>query len=105
MTEVDYLRQLDLLERHEKVVDRLEKLLPTAEKLALHLNAQTDDATSLIFQLLELNRGLAFLLNQTSIKLMEKNIHQLIGEYETTQERGKHFDPGIPKKILNGVGK
>ena len=45
MSKEESLQELDRrLERIEKATSRLEFLLPTAEKLALHLNAQTDDA-------------------------------------------------------------
>ncbi|MDA2933438.1 hypothetical protein MYX82_03750 [Acidobacteria bacterium AH-259-D05] len=95
------IEELDArLDRLEKITDRLEFLLPTAEKIALHLNAQTDDAMELIATLEEINRGGAMLLNGFSRSLMEKSIHEELDKWEQEQERSSKVNAGVPKKIL-----
>ncbi len=95
--------QLELLERFEQVADRLELLLSTAEKLSLHLSAQTDDAMGLISQLQELKRAFAFLLNRTSRAITEKAIWDQLDKYEAELKQSKKFYPGyqgVIEKVL-----
>ena len=92
-----------MITRLERVADRLEFLLPTAEKLALHLNAQTDDATGLIFELQELKRGFAFLLNRTSRAITEKAIWDELEAHEAKLKQSRRFYdgyPGVYQKVL-----
>jgi len=120
MTREEFLKEYrTLVKRNEKAAQQNERAAASNERSAntmvgvikaereiiVHQHNLTDDLMGAISGLNELSKGFSFLLNQTSIKLMEKNIHQLIGEYETQQERGKQFEPGVPKEILNGVGK
>jgi len=61
------------VERLEQVLVRFESLVPTAEKLALMLNNQTDDA-------LELCMRLEAVCDALSRKLFEKAIHERVEE-------------------------
>ena len=82
-----------LIERFERVADRLEILLPTAEKLVVHLDAQTDDATEIIMRLESVADAL-------SRKLFEKAINEWVDEERQLQQRLKNpittggFKPG-----------
>ena len=69
-------------ERLEQTLSRLERLVPTAEKLALMLNDQTDDA-------LELCMRLEAICNAFSRKLFEKAINDRIEEERQRKERLK----------------
>ena len=92
-----------LIERFEQVADRLEVLLPTAEKLALHLNSQTDEAFDLIYQLQELKRAFALLLNRASIATTRTAIQDQLDKYEAElKQSGRFYDgyPGIYRKVL-----
>ena len=92
-----------LIERFERVADRLELLLPTAQKLALHLNAQTDDSMGLICQLQELKRAFACLLNRTSRAITEKSIWDQLDKYEAELKQSKRFYPGYPGVPRNAL--
>lgn len=73
----------NLIERLERVVDRLEFLLPTAENLVVHLNAQTDDAMEIIMRLESVADAL-------SRKLFEKAINEWVDEERQLQQRLKN---------------
>ena len=96
MTKEKFLLEYDLL------VNRNERAARNMEECVLHIHAQMDDLMGAIHQVDNLKRAFAFLLNQTGIKLLSKDIHKMIEEHEQQQENG--FDPGVPKKILSGVG-
>ena len=69
-------------ERLEQTLSRLEKLVPTAEKLALMLNDQTNDA-------LELCMRLEAICNAFSRKMFEKAINEWVEEERQRKERLK----------------
>ncbi len=110
MTKEEFLDQYKaLVERGERVAHRIEltsdRNTKNMEELIKHTNALMDDLMGALAGVNELSKGFAVLLNQTSIKLLEENIHQLIDEHKTNQENGKKFEPGIPQDILNRVDK
>jgi len=86
----------------EEFLKRLELLMGTAEKLALHLNAQTDDAMDLIFQLQEERRRFAIIADALSRKLFEKAITQMIDEERESQARAKSKRSGGGFDLKNG---
>ena len=93
-----------LVERNEKAAASFEC---SAQMMADIVKAQreiTEHQEDLAGDLNELSKGFALLLNRTSIRLMEKNIHQLVDEHKEQEERGKKFNPGVPKKILKKAG-
>ena len=113
MNREEHLKQYEaLVKRNEKAAASMEhsaqtmvSVVKAEREIVKHQYALGDDLMGAISGVNELSKGFAVLLNRTSIKLMEKNIHQLIDEHQTEQENGKGFEPGIPKKILSGVGK
>ena len=68
-----------LAERLEQMLARFERLVPTAEKLALILNDQTDDARELCMRL-------AAICDALSRKLFEKAIHEWVEEERQRKE-------------------
>ena len=94
MTEEEFLR------RHERLTDRLERLMETNKQLALYLNAQIDDTTNLTYQLQEERRRFATIADVLSRKLFEKAIHEWVDEERERQRRMRNprttggFQPG-----------
>ena len=110
MTRKEHLEEYrKLVKRSELAADRIEltsdRNTKNMEEFIKHTNALMDDLMGAIAGVNELSKGFAVLLNQTSIKLLSKNIHQLIDEHKTNQENGKKFEPGIPQDILKRVDK
>ena len=113
MTKEKHLKQYEaLVERNEKAAASMEhsaqsmvSVVKAEREIVKHQYKLIDGLEEAISGVNELSKGFAVLLNRTSIKLMSKNIHQLIDEYQTEQENGRGFEPGVPRKILNGVDK
>lgn len=68
-----------LAERLEQMLARFERLVPTAEKLALMLNSQTDDAREVCMRL-------EAICDALSRKLFEKAIHEWVEEERQRKE-------------------
>ena len=98
MTKEKFLLEYDLL------VNRNERAARNMEECVLHIHAQMDDLMGAISGVNELSKGFATLLNQTSVKLTEQGIHEMIADFEAARERGKKFSPGVPKEVLKKVG-
>lgn len=92
------------LQDYEELVRRNERAARNMEESVLHIHAQMDDLMGAISGLNELKKGFAVLLNQASIKLTEKHIHEMIADFEAARERGKQFEPGVPREVLSKVG-
>ena len=100
MNEVDYLQQLDLVERQEKVaarfealLGRVEGLLQTAIRLALIVNDDSDRS-------LELINNLRKVAHEASTQLLAKAMSEAIEDYEHHQGPLDHRR--VPKRILHG---
>ena len=113
MTKEEHLKQYEaLVERNEKASASMEhssktmgSVVKSEREIVKHHYALIDDLMGAIAGVNELSKGFAVVLNQTSIKLMERNIHQLVDEHKANQENGKKFEPGIPQDILKRVDK
>ena len=109
MTEIErFERAIQKLESLIPVVKRLETILPATTKLALMLNAQTDNAMEIVCRLHQIEKAYAFVLSQTSIKLLEKEIHKAIAAEEeqkilTEKHAKKHAWGGVSKEVLKDV--
>ncbi len=74
-------------------------------KLALEVALANDKVADKLLKLTERQKELAemfaFLLDKTSLKLTEKQIHEMIEEYEREQRRRKKTNIGVPRKGLS----
>jgi hypothetical protein len=112
MTKEEHLKQYEILvRRHEKAAASMEHsantmvgVIKAEREITKHQYALVDDLMGAISGVNELSKGFAFLLSQTSVKLMEKNIHQLVDEHKEQEERAKKFSPGVPKEVLKKAG-
>jgi len=75
-------------------LDLLLKILLTADGVADKLLKLTDRQENLA----EMQ---AFLLDKVSLKLTEKQIHEMIDEMEAEQKRRDRVNIGISRKLLN----
>ncbi len=99
------------MERNERAAASMDhsaktmiSVVKAEREIVKHHGALTDDLMDAISGVNELSKGFAVVLNQTSVKLMERNIHQLIDEHKANQENGKKFEPGVNKEILSKAG-
>ena len=99
MREEDYLQQLDLLERQEKIAGRLEQLLGRAEtilqtavRLTLFVNKDSDRAVELV----DVLRKVVF---EAGTQLTAKAITEALEDYE--QHQGPLDHRRIPEEVLH----
>ena len=112
MTKEKFLQDLDILvTRNERAAASMEhsaqtmvSVVKAEREIVKHQYALVDDLMGAISELNELSKGFSFVLNKTSIKLMERNIHQLIDEHKVERKNGKQFEPGVNKEILSKAG-
>lgn len=101
MTESEYLWQLDLLERHEKIMDHREKLLLsillTADRLA-------DKILHCVDRLNQSDAIHGFVLRQDRLQRDEKNILEELRKHLAKERRrqGRFYPghPGVPREVL-----
>ncbi len=79
----------------------LDKRLKLALEVALANDRVADKLRELTERQKELTEMFAFLLDKTSLKLTEKQIHEMIVEYEREQRRRKNTNIGVLRKVLN----
>ena len=112
MTKEKHLKQYEaLVERNEAAAASMDhsaktmiSVVKAEREIVKHQYALVDDLMGAISGVNELSKGFAVVLNQTSIKLMEKNIHQLIDEHKAQRKNGKQFESGVNKEILSKAG-
>ena len=100
MTEVDFLQQLDLVERQEKVAACFESLLGRAEGLlqtTVRLAIMTDKDTDRALELVEALRKVVF---EAGTQLTAKAITEALEDYQKHQGPLDHRR--IPNKVLHG---
>jgi len=99
MIEVDYLQQLDLADRQEKVAARFEQLLGRAEGLlqtVVRLALMADKDTDRALELVDALRKVVF---EAGTQLTAKAITEALEDYE--RHKGPLDHRRIPEKVLH----